>query len=179
MTLVTVNAVVDVARHLLVLEIVGVVPAVASRALEHRIVIRVRMARGANIVRVTVAGWEWRVLRVVKRRVGPCRRVVASLARCREELRLRRVSRICRVVVIGLVAAKARRGQRCVIVVYVAVGALSRRHQVRTSKGEGRVVVIKGRVRPRRGVVAEFASCRKPSRSVRGIVSVGVILLVA
>lgn len=45
MTLVTVDAVVDIPINVRMTEIVGVVAAMASRALEDRIVIRVRVAR--------------------------------------------------------------------------------------------------------------------------------------
>ncbi len=44
-TLVTVNAVVDVTRYLLVLEVVRIVIPVAARALEHRVVVRIDVAR--------------------------------------------------------------------------------------------------------------------------------------
>ncbi len=131
-TLVTVNAVVDVARHLIVLEVVRVVVAMAARALEHRIVVRVDMARRTNVVRVAMARWELRVLRMVERRVRPIRGVVAVLARRREELRLRLVSRIGRVVVIGRMAAVTIRGQRRVVPVHMAIRAYAWRHQVRS-----------------------------------------------
>lgn len=39
MTLVTVDAVVDVSRHLIVLEVIWVVASVATRALEDRVVV--------------------------------------------------------------------------------------------------------------------------------------------
>lgn len=43
-TLVAINAVVDISRHLIVLEIVRVVSAMTSGALEHGVVIGVRVA---------------------------------------------------------------------------------------------------------------------------------------
>ena len=131
MALVTVNAVVHIPVHVRVAEVSGIVAAMAGRALEYRIVVRVRMARGANTIGVAMVNRESRVLRVVKRRTSPCGRVVAVLARRREELRLRFVARIRRVVVVGLMAADTRRRQSRVVVVDMTIGAHPRRYQVR------------------------------------------------
>lgn len=109
-TLVAVDAVVNVPADFRVLEIVGVVSSVAAGALEYRVVVRVRVARRAHIVGVAMAGWKLRVLGVVEGRSGPGGRVMAGLARSRKELRLRRVAGIRRVVVVRLVAADAGRG---------------------------------------------------------------------
>ena len=91
---------------------------------------------------------------------------MAVLAGCGEELRLRGVARIGRVVVIGLMATNAGRRQRRVIVVDVAIGALPRRRRVRTGQRECGLVVIEGRIRPHRSVVAEFALLGEPGRYV-------------
>lgn len=179
MTLITVNAVVDIPRHIVVLEIVRVVIAVASGALEDGIVIGIDMARGTDIVRVAVTGRERRVLGVIKRCTRPGGGVMAGLARRREKLRLGRVSRIRRVVVIGLVATDAGRGQSRVVIVDMAVRTDARRHRVRTSQGEGGVVVIESGVGPDGRVVAKFARGRETGRRVGGIRRAGVILLVA
>lgn len=152
-TLVTVNAVVDVPFHALMFA-VGLRRRVAVRALEHRVIVRVRMTRRAHPVGVAVGNRELRVLRVIKRRTGPRRRVVAILARGREKLRLRRMPRVRRVVVIGLVAADACGRERCVVAVDVAVGALPRRYRVRPCQREWRVVVVKRRIRPHDRVMA-------------------------
>lgn len=154
MTLVTVDAVVDIPRHVVVLEVVRVIAAMTSSALEDGVVIRIGVARRAHIAGVAVAGRERRVLCVVKGGAAPGCGVVAVLAGCREELRLCRVTGIRGVVVIRLVAADAGRGQRRVIVVDVAVGTNARGHDMGAGKGEGGVVVIKRRVSPHRGVVA-------------------------
>lgn len=69
---------------------------------------------------------------------------MAVLAGCREELRLRRMAGICRLVVVRLMASEANRRQRCVIAVGVAVATLPRRRLVRTGKRKSGVVVIKG-----------------------------------
>ena len=121
MTLITVDAVVDVTRHPLVTEVGGVVAAMATGALEDRVVIGIYMARGTNIVRVSVIGRELRVLRVVECRTSPGSCVVAALAGGGEELRLRGMARIRAVVVIRLVTADAERWQSRVVTVDVAI----------------------------------------------------------
>lgn len=129
MALVTVNAVVDVAFHASVLSVrVGF--RVAVGALEHGVVIRIRMARGANSVGVAMVDGELRVLCVIERRTSPGGRVVAVLAGGREELRLRGVAGVGGVVVIGLMAADTGRGQCRVVAVDVAVGAYPRRYSM-------------------------------------------------
>lgn len=124
------------------LEIIGVVAAVASRALEDGVVVRIRMARGAHVVGIAVTGRELRVLPVIERGSGPSRCVVAGLARGREKLWLRRVSWIRCVVVILLVAPNAVRRQRRVVVVHVAIAALPRRDGVRSRQGKRCVAVV-------------------------------------
>ena len=144
MTLVAINAVVDVSRHLIMLEVVGIVSAVTPRALEDGVVVRIYVTGRANIVGAAVIRWELRVLRVIKCGARPCCGVVTGLARGREELRLRGVAGISRVVVVGLMASDAGCRQRRVVVVDVAIRALPRRHRMRSGQGEGCVVVIKG-----------------------------------
>lgn len=153
MTLVTIDAVVDVALHALVIWI-GLSRRVAIRALEYRVVIRIGVARGADIVRVAVTGGELRVLRVIECGARPGSRVVAVLACGREELRLSRVARIGCVLVVRLVAADTRGGQRRVVIVDVAIAAHPRRDQMGTGERKRCVVVIKGGVCPDYGVVA-------------------------
>lgn len=143
MTLVAVNAVVDVSRHVWVLEVTGVVASMAARALEYRVVVGINVARGADAVGVAMGDGERRVLGVVERRACPSRGVVTALTGCREELRLRRMAWIGRIVVVVLMATDARQWQRCVVAVDMAVRAHTRRHHVRSSKRERCVVVIK------------------------------------
>ena len=126
--LVTIDAVVHIPIHVAVMEVSGVVAAVASRALEYRVVVRIRMARGANAVGVAMVNRELRVLRVIERRTRPGGRGVASRAGGREERRLRGVAGIRGVVVVGLMAADTGRGQRGVVAVDVAVSACPGRH---------------------------------------------------
>jgi hypothetical protein len=137
------------------------------------------MAGGANVVSASMAGWERRVLGVIERRSRPGCGCVTSLARGREELRLRLVARIRGVVVIGLVATNTRDRQSRVVPVYVAVRALARRHCVRTRQRECRVGVIEGGVGPDCGVVAQLTRGRESRRSVGGVGRPRIILLMA
>ena len=152
---------------------------VAVGALEHGVVIRIRMARGANTVGVAMVNRESRVLRVIERRTSPGGRVMAGRAGRREELRLRGMAGIGGVVVIGLMAADTSRGQRGVVAVDVAVSAYPRRCLVRAGQGECRVVVIERGICPDSRVMAEFTGRRESGRRVRRIGCTGVILLVA
>jgi len=122
MALVAVHAVVHISVDALVV-LVRLRFRMAIGALENRVVIRIRMARCAHPIRVAMVDRERRVLRVIKRRIQPVRGVMTVLASRREELRLRCMPRIRRVVVVGLVAADARRRQRGVVVVDMAVDA--------------------------------------------------------
>ena len=68
--------------------------------------------------------------------IGPLHRIVALLTGRREPcVRYRRR----RIVVVGLMAADARRIRDVVIVVNVAVRTLARRHHVRTCQRESRL----------------------------------------
>ena len=102
---------------------------------------------------------------------------MAILAGRWEELRLGCVAGIGRIVVVGLMASETRRGQRCVIGVDVAIGAYPGRHRVRTREGEGCVVVVKGRVRPDRRVMTDFAGCGESRCLMRGIICARIVLL--
>ena len=177
MALIAIDAVVDVTLDALMVS-VGLIRRVAVRALEHGIVVRIRMASGADVVRLAVIGRKLRVLRVIESGAGPCSGVVAVLAGRREELRLGGVARVGGVVVIGLVAADTRRRQRRVVVVDVAIGADARRNCVRAGKRERRLVVIERGVGPDRRVVTEFASGWEAGGLVRWIGRACVVLLV-
>ena len=107
--LIAVNAVVDISRNIFVPEIARIVSSVAARALEDGIVVRVRVAGGAHAVSVAMIDGELRILRVIEGGARPCGGVVAVLT-CRwEELRLRRMARIARLVVVVLMASDAGR----------------------------------------------------------------------
>ena len=143
------------------MEVGGVPAPVAARALEHRVIARIGMARGADSVGVAVARRE---VGVIESRPCPGRGRMARSARGREARR--RVIRIRRAVVVGLVAAHARGWQRRVVVVDVAHHASNGRSRVEASEREGRVVVIKGRARPVRGAMADIACRREAGRCV-------------
>lgn len=157
MTLVAIDAVVDIAGNVRVTEVGRIVAAMTSRTLEHRIVVGIGVAGCADVIRVTVTGGESRVLRMIERRPGPGGRIVAVLASGGEELLLRRMARIGGVVVVALVAADTGSRQGRVIVVDVAICALAGRHYVRPRQREGCGVVIERGVGPDRSAVTELA----------------------
>ena len=179
MALIAVNAVVDIARHVIMLEIVWVVIPVASGALKHRIVIRVDMARRTHVVGIAMARRELRVLGVVEAGVRPTRCVVAVLARRWEKLLLRLVPRIRGVLIIRLMTAIAIRRQGGVVVVDVAIHTMPRWRLVRTGEWECGVVVVERRIRPIHRVMAKFTGRRKAGGRVRRIIRIGVVRLVA
>ncbi len=125
-----------------------------------------------------MVGRERRVLSVIECGTGPCRRVVAGLAGGGEELWLRRVSRIRRVVVIRLVAPNTSDRQSGVVSVHMAIRALPWRRRVGAGQREGCVVVVEGGVGPDRGVVAQLAGCREARGGMGRRRCAGVILLV-
>ena len=133
MALITVNAVVDVPVHFVVLEIVRVVVAMAAGALEDRVVTAINVARRALAVSVAMVDRETRVLRVIERRSSPCGcRVTGRALRRWEEncIPRRGMRRIGGAIVIALVARNARIAGQVVIVVDVAISANPRRHGV-------------------------------------------------
>ena len=54
MALVTVDTVVHIPVYVRVMEVSGIIPTMANRALEYRIVIRIRVARGANTIGIAM-----------------------------------------------------------------------------------------------------------------------------
>lgn len=66
MALIAVDAVVDISRDIIVVEVVGVVVPVASRALKNGIVVGIDVAGGADVIRATMARRKRSVLRVVE-----------------------------------------------------------------------------------------------------------------
>jgi len=114
---------------------------------------------------------------VIESRSGPGGGCMARSARRREARRS--VIRIRRAVVIRLVAAHACGRQRRVVVVDVAHHASHGRCGMKSSKREGRVVVIKGRARPVRGAVAHVTSRREAHLRVHRIIRIVVVGLMA
>jgi hypothetical protein len=154
MALITIGAVVHIPAHIGVMEVGGVSAPVATRALEDRVVVGIRVTGRTDPVRVAVVDVE---PRVIERRSRPCARGVTGGARRREPCR--GVVRIRGAGVVRLVAPIASRRQRCVVVVHVAVcachGGMSSRER------EGRSVVVKGRAGPVGRAVANIAGCRE------------------
>ena len=183
MALIAINAVVKVAAHVRVLEIVGVVVAMAPGALKDHKVAQSGVAGRTNPAGVAMAGGELRVIGVREGRIGPgvfCR-VVAVQAGGRKELRIRAaaVQGNAVGVVVGRMAADTGGWQRRVVVVDMAIRALPRGHRVLSDQRKRRVAVIKGRVGPDVCVVAHFASCGEPGRPVIGIGCALIVLQVA
>ena len=145
----------------------------ATGALEHGVVARVRMASCANAIRVAVVRRE---VRVIKRGPGPAGRGVASIAS-------RRKASGCVVwiggpLIVRIVAAVTVGRQRRVVVVHVALRA-GHIGGVITRERERCGVVIKGRILPIGEVVAGIARRRKADGSVRRCVGALVVALVA
>ena len=153
MALVTIHAVVHISADVRVMEIVRVPAPMATRALENRVVARIRVAGGTNAVSVAVIHWE---PSVVKRGSEPARSRVASRASGRENGWRRFMDGIGGAIVIRRVAAVASGRQRGVIVVHMAHGAghEGRRVSVKARQREGGRVVIELTVGPRDHVVA-------------------------
>ena len=103
---------------------------------------------------------------------------MAVLARRREELLLHCMARIGRVVVVGLMAADACDGQRCVVGVDVAIAAQPGRHSVRSRKRESGVFVIEDGVCPDGRVMTDVTCRRESRRLMRWIIRTSIVLLV-
>ena len=172
--LVAVHAVVDIPTNVGMLEIGCVIVAVATGALEHGVVARVRVAGCANTVCVAVIRRE---VSVIERGSGPAGRGVAGIASRREASGL--VIGIRGPVVIRLVTSIAGRWQRRVVVVHVALHAGHVRRVISRQR-ESRRVVIEGGARPirgRPGGVASVASCREADGRVRRAIRAVVVRL--
>jgi hypothetical protein len=150
--LVTIHAVIDIPADVRVTEI-GRVPApVATRALENRVVARIRVAGRAHTVSVPVGHWE---PGMVERCPCPCRCIVASRAGGRENSGRRFMNWIRGGVVVGQVATVTGRRKRGVVVIYVAKGAGY--GGMKSGQRERGGAVVKLSVGPQRGVMAELA----------------------
>ena len=114
---------------------------------------------------------------MIKRGIRPDQRVMAQLTSGWESRG--RVGGVIRARVVLLVARVTQRAVQVVVVVDVAVGALTWRHRVRTRKWKAGAVVIEGCVEPRRSVVALVAALGKIRCHVIGIRGPLVILQMA
>ena len=171
--LIAVHAVVDVPTHIGMTEIRRIIVAMATGALEDRVVTRVGMAGCANTIRVAVVCRE---IRVIEGRSRPARGGVAGIARGREASRL--VIGIGGPVVVSGMATIASGRQCRVVVVHVALRA-GHVGCVITGQRESRVVVIKRCALPVREIVAGITGGREADGRMRWSVGAVVIGLMA
>ena len=159
MALVAINAVVDVAAHILMVRISSRL-GMAIRALEDGVVTRTGVAGCTNPCRVTVVSVEPSMVEGCAR--PPGNDLVAGLAGGRKS-RCNVVRIVCGLV-LGFVARVAVGWKRGVVVVHMATRARDacvRAHQ----RERGVVVVERGRL-PRGSTVANIALLRESSRNV-------------
>lgn len=161
--LIAVRAVIDIARHTLVL-LVGLRLAVTNSAGKHRVVRWIRVAVAARTCPSVFHGEPG----VVEHSSLPGIRGMAGLASGGESSSL--VVRVRGVVVILLVTGITIRRNVYVIVVHMAL--VAGHGSVRTSEGENCFTVIKGCWNPRRRVVAHFTLLRKSYLRMVGVVGV-------
>ena len=112
MALVTRRAAVHIPIYVRVLEIAGVVIAMAARALKYRVVSTIDVTCGALAVCIAMGDWELRVGSVWERGAGPRAPAyaVAGRALCNREerdVRARGMGWLCGPVVVGLMACAA------------------------------------------------------------------------
>ena len=162
MTLVAINAVVDVAADVLMIRIGGSF-SVAVRTLEDCVVAGIGVARRTDSIRPTVPGIEPGV--VEGRACPPGYHLVAGLAGGWESCGY--MVRIIRGLVLGFVTRIAIAGNRGVVVVHMA--ACARDAGVRAHQRESRVVVVERGRLPRGRAMADIALLRKSPSHVIGI----------
>ena len=115
---------------------------------------------------------------VIEHGVGPEHSIVTGLARRGKSCR-GVIHRTERVVVIGLVARNASGIGDGVVVVDMAVGALARRHGMRSGEREAGAVVIERSIQPSRSAVAGIAGLGKIRGNVIRVRCALIILQVA
>ena len=172
MALVAINAVVDVAAHILMVRISSRL-GMAIRALEDGVVTRTGVAGCTNPCRVTVVSVEPSMVEGCAR--PPGNNLMAGLAGGRESR-----SNVIRVVcglVYSFVARVTISWKRGVVVVHMAVGTLD--GCMRAHQREGCVVVVERSRLPRGRAVANVALLRESARDVIGIGCRLIVLHVA
>ena len=153
MALIAIHAVIYVPTHAAMLAI-GIRFGVAIGALKQFVVRGIRVARCTDTVRIAMIHWE---PRVVESRSQPARSRMTGSA-CGWEA-CRNVVWTARSLVLRFVTAVAIRGDRCVVVIYVAVRAGNR--SMGPGQRETRIVVVEGRGSPGRRVVAHLTLLRE------------------
>ena len=162
MALIAVHAVIYVPTHA-AMSAIGIRFGVAIGALEHAVVRGIRVARGTDTVRIAMIHWE---PCVVESSSQPARSRMTGSA-CGWEA-CRNVVWTARSLVLRFVTAVAIRGDRCVVVIYVAVRAGHR--SMGPGQRETRIVVVEGRGSPGRRVVAHLTLLREACRHMIRIV---------
>ena len=161
MTLITIDAVVDITANALVPR-VGIGLGVAVGTSKGRVIVRVRVAGRAHAIRPPVVHREVGVIEV---RRDPRRGVVAGGAGSGEARG--HVVRIRGSVVVDLMARIAVGRQRGVVIVDVA--ACARNRHMGARQGKGGVVVIEACRNPRGCAVADLTLLREPGSDVVGV----------
>ncbi len=133
-------------RRIICAGVILLVARITQRAVQRIVVVDVAVGTQARRHRVR-ARQSKSSSGVVERTIGPQHRVVAGFASRREACR-DMVHRRQGVGVIVLVARDAGCTGQVVVVVNVAVRALTRRHGVRSRQHEASAVVIEGRIQP-------------------------------
>jgi len=152
--------------------------AVAARALEHRIVRRIRVASGAHSIGVPVIEREEGVIGGRQSRRNPRRRGMAGSAGGRPSRRhMVRIRGPGEIRLMAGVTSRRRAGKN---IVDVALDAINR--GVRAGQREGRAVVIERGPGPCSGRMAGIARGGKPRRGVSrigGAVPIGLMAAIA
>ena len=126
--------------------VVLLVARIAERAVE--VVVIVDVAVGAQARRNSMRSRQLEASGgVVKRTVAPLDRVMAGFA-CSRKRRRDVIHGRERVVVVVLMARHACRAAQVVVVVDMAIGALPRRHRMRSRQRKSGAVVIERRIEP-------------------------------
>jgi len=147
----------------------------ARRAIQ-RVVI-VQMAISALARRDCVRAGQRKARRgVVELAIGPPHSVVTTLACCRES---RVGHRAGRAGVVLLVTREARRTVQRIVIINVAIRALTRRDGVSTGQWEPGAGVVERRAQPSCGVMAGAASLRKICGRMVWARRTGIVLLMA
>ena len=139
--------------------VILLVARVAQRSVQRIVVVGVAIAAKPRRHRVRARQLEAGA-GVIERAIGPLNGVMAGLA-CRRESGGEVIHRRQGIRVVLGVAAHTCCGRQVVVVVDVAVGALTRWNGVRPGQSESGTVVVESRIEPRSRVVALIAALRE------------------
>lgn len=139
--------------------VILLVARVAQRSVQRIVVVGVAIAAKPRRHRVRARQLEAGA-GVIERAIGPLNGVMAGFA-CRRESGGEVIHRRQSIRVVLLMAAHTCCGRQVVVVVDVAVGALTRWNGVRPGQSESGTVVVESRIEPRSRVVALIAALRE------------------